>query len=208
MKDLIVSKMQEYISNETLLSMIGTATEYIPHVGNVLGTIKLNRAERRIKENREYIERLNSISGLTKISVEFYSEKILPLILEDFYEEHEDAKICYLLNGVYNIILEENHNESVIYNYLETLRNLHYSDMRRLFYLAKIDSHDYFSSPELSVLTERTDNKLEKEGLISLPISKTIPSHLIGFGSPDQEINQIRLTEYGNNFMNFVSEKI
>ncbi|MCM3527860.1 hypothetical protein M4D56_01960 [Cytobacillus oceanisediminis] len=205
MFELIVQKAKGFITNETVLEMFEVAGEFVPVLG-VLRVRKLNRAVRRIEENRKYIEKLNSITGLTKQSVEFFSEKILPIALEDFYNEHEDAKIQYLINGMYNVILEENHEESVIYHFLETYRNLHYSDIRRLFYIAKIDEEDYFLSEKLIPIIERTENKLEREGLVILPISKTIPSNLMSFNS-GSGITETRLTEFGNNFLNFISEK-
>jgi hypothetical protein len=197
--------LSEYIDEDTM-EILGIALEYTPIVKDFLNARKVNRAVRRIEKNCNQITKLNALNGLTKNSIEFYAEKVLPIVLEDFYNEHEDAKIYYLLNGVYNIILEEQKNESVIYSYLETLRNLHYSDIRRLLYCAGIDRDDYFSRPEMNPLLKKTENKLEKEGLLILPISNLIPQHIMYFQT-DIGLNDIRVTEYGANFLNFINEK-
>lgn len=187
-----------------VIDSIEVAADYIPYFAYFNRTRKVNRAIARIEKNENSIRKLNALSGLTKDSIDFYSELVLPIFLEDFFEEHEDAKIHYLLNGIYSIILEENKNESQIYHYFETLRSLHYSDIRRLCYIAEVDSDDYFTTPDLVSLLDRTDNKLEKEGLILLPISKIMPA--IGF-SNDFGINDTRMTEYGEKFISFISEK-
>ena len=184
---------------------IGIAMEYAPYIGGVLRVRKLNRMETRIQEHQEQLNTISVLCGYSKLSREYINEKIAPIVFSDILEEHEDAKINLILNGFQNVFLDEKNNESMIINYLDTLRELRYEDIKRLFYLVgRIEAYPLreFDSEEYAHL-RYMDMKLEKMGLIF--IQKRVGE----FSGEEYEIHRdkVKISKYGSRFLEFICEK-
>ncbi|HER2162574.1 TPA: hypothetical protein VJS49_001731, partial [Streptococcus pyogenes] len=120
---------------------------------NIERTRKFNRLVRRINEHEPVLKDISYYIGISKFSKAFIDEKLSPLVLTSLIEEHEDAKITYLLNGYRNVFIDENDYESMLYNYIDTLNSLRYGDLKRLNYFAELDTPDewYYIGSEYEI---------------------------------------------------------
>ncbi|AXF57454.1 hypothetical protein [Salicibibacter kimchii] len=89
-------------------------------------------------------------------------------MLEQLIEEHEEAKINLILNGFEHVFIEEKAEESIVLNYYDTLRNLRYLDIKRLFYLADETNDFTYESKEEEALILNVDFRLQNMGLIGV----------------------------------------
>jgi hypothetical protein len=208
MKIEIMSQLKEtsirYVG-ENFYELFEVSFDYLPYLGSLLQARKINRAQRRIQEFAPQLEMLTFLNGLGKLPDEFVQEKIGPIVFSDFIEEHEDAKITYLLNGFQNVFLEEKIDESLIYNYFDTLRALRYADLRRFNYHAGIDVmypiKEQLTNDEYITFARRMDLKLKNMTLIHVPIR---------FGEFDgmeyfEEDAKFELLSYGKSFKSFIN---
>ncbi|MET3689593.1 hypothetical protein ABIC37_005143 [Priestia megaterium] len=201
----------EKISNnigESLANTFGVASDLIPFgsvITNILSTRKFNRLKRRLDENELLLMDISYLVGRSKLAKEFIDEKIAPLVLTSLIEEHEDAKIVYLLNGFRNVFIDENISESMFYNYIDTLNSLRYADLKRLNYFAELDTpYDgdiYFLGSEYEVYLRSIDSKLSNLYLID------IMGRYGGLSGPrlENSLENVRLSPYGVNFLKFVN---
>jgi len=177
-----------------------------PYLSNLNQTRKINRAEKRIKDNSEQLKRIQKLFASEVLSSEFIQEKVGPIILSDLIEEHEDAKIVYILNGFENVFVNENTNESLIINYYDTLRNLRYEDVRKLYYYAAI-ADDPFDEVEvgspIEALSQQIYSKLERLYLVKA--AKTWVALESGPELLSEENRKVELTTYGEDFIKFIS---
>lgn len=186
-------------------SLLETTFELIPYVGQLNQIRKINRAHRRIGENVKKLKEIEDLMSFTKLSKEYYQEKIGPIFIEDFLNEHEDAKIVYLLSGYKHVFIEERQQESVIYQHFDTLRLLRYGDIRRLFFHYELDeiypNDGEMSTDDLISYTQGLDIKLETYGLINVPIT-------FGDDGTKERRPETRhdKTEYGRSFISFINE--
>lgn len=175
-----------------------------PYLGKLNQIRKLNRAERRIKEHAKHLKRIDKLFASEKLSKDYIQEKVGPIVLSDLIEEHEDAKILYLLQGFENVFINECKNESLVINYFDTLRNLRYEDVRMLFYLSGIDKNpfeDYTKGSPEHILSKQIYSKLERLYLIK---SASTFSYLELGPEADEAELKPTLTPYGKNFLNFI----
>ncbi|WP_411954740.1 hypothetical protein ACKXGF_02590 [Alkalibacillus sp. S2W] len=180
-----------------LIDLFQTSAELTPYIGNTLQAIKMRRLESRVEQHKKKLEVINQYLGISKLSVEFFSERIFPIVLGDLIEEHEDAKINFIFNGVTNVFIEEETEESVILTHFDTLRSLRYVDIKRFFVIA--DKFRHISEYPLNnnePITERIDDKLVSLGLINTPT----------FWEQDvrHKLEDISVTSYGSEFMCFI----
>lgn len=198
--------------NEIAKEYVGTgfneildwAIDLAPYLGKLNQIRKLNRVERRIKEHAEHLKRIDKLFASEKLSKDYIQEKIGPIVLSDLIEEHEDAKILYLLQGFENVFINECKNESIVINYFDTLRSLRYEDVRMLFYLSGIAENPFKNytkgSPE-HILSKQIYSKLERLYLIK---SASTFSYLeLGPEADEAELKPM-LTPYGKNFIKFI----
>ena len=194
-------------TGEGFFALFKTSCEYMPYINQIISNRKSNRLERRVQENSSRLKTLTNLAGTCKLSEEFIQDKIGPIVFLDFIEEHEDAKIHYILTGFQNVFLEEKSKESIIYNYFDTLRGLRYADLRRLLYHAELDqmypSSEELEETEVVTFTKSVDIKLRNLHLIEIPAT---------FGSlngktPDifDKERKYNLSSYGNQFIKFIT---
>lgn len=184
---------------------IGVAMEFTPYVGSILQARKLNRFKSRIEDNEQQIREISALFGYSKMSREFINERIAPIVFADIIEEHEDAKINLILTGFQNVFLDENSNESMIINYFDTLRELRYEDIKRLFYLVKrMDSYPLreYDTEEYAHL-RYMDMKLERMGLVF--IEKRVGE--LQYEEYETERGKVKTSMYGKRFLKFICEK-
>lgn len=192
---------------EGLGDFIDYSLDFVPYLGQLNQTRKINRAERRIREHSDVFKRIQQHFLSGELSQEFIQEKIGPIILSDLIEEHEDSKINYLLNGFENVFIEKNTNESLIINYLDTLRQLRYIDVKYLCHFAHIEENDkskYQEGSKEEALYLQIYTKLERLYLIK---------HMITFDyfefGPETREDYLRteLTKYGKDFVSFINNR-
>ncbi|MFZ7933430.1 hypothetical protein ACO1D2_20545 [Bacillus thuringiensis] len=185
-----------------LPDLIEEGMEFVPYLGSFLQFRKMNRFDRRIKENSKKLEKISKLCSDSLLSEELIKERVFPIVLSDLIEEHEDAKINLILNGFENVFIEEKTNESVVISYFDILRNLRYADIKRFLYFAD-ETFDYPNYPDLSeerALTRNIDGKLGKLGLINISATWI---NLDGHDN-DNDRENVSLTLYGTKFAEFI----
>lgn len=176
--------------------------DFVPYIGKLVQTVKINRLIRRFKEHDKKINFISHLAADSVLSSEYISQRIFPIIFSDLFEEHEDAKINLILNGFENVFIEENRNESVIINFYDMLRNLRYLDLKRLFYLAGLteETITFVQESDVHGLIRNIDRRLENNGLLN--IKKTWKD--IGDSDSDKDRNDIEISLYGKKFLKFI----
>lgn len=189
-----------------LAVVLNYSIDLLPYLGKLNQTRKIKRVETRIKDHSHQLNRIGKIFSAEIISKEFIQEKVGPIVLSDLIEEHEDAKVVYILNGFENVFINEYTNESLIINYYDTLRNLRYEDVRKLYFYAAI-TDDPFKNVEdgspLEGLSQQIYTKLERLYLVKS--AKTWGVLEIGAELLPEEERKVELTVYGKGFMEFIS---
>ncbi|WP_339169066.1 hypothetical protein MKX75_07380 [Paenibacillus sp. FSL R5-0341] len=178
--------------------------DFVPYIGKLIQTVKINRLIRRFKEHDKKINFISHLAADSVLSSEYISQRIFPIIFSDLFEEHEDAKINLILNGFENVFIEENKNESVIINFYDMLRNLRYLDLKRLFYLAGLteETITFVQESDVHGLIRNIDRRLENNGLLN--IKKTWKD--IGDSDSDKDRDDVEISLYGNKFLKFILE--
>ncbi len=197
--------VSEYVG-EGFITFIDYGIDLVPYLGGLNQTRKINRIGRRIKEFSTQLQRIDKLFASDKISKEFIQEKVSPIVLSDLIEEHEDAKIVYILNGFENIFINENTNESLIINYYDTLRNLRYEDVRKLYFYAAIADDpfkDVEKGSDMDGFSQQIYSKLERLYLVKS--AKTWDALEKGAELLPEEDRKVELTAYGKGFMKFIS---
>lgn len=183
------------------------ALDLAPYIGKFLQARKIWRAENRIREHSDQLKEIQKFYSSGLLSQKFIQERVGPIFLGDFIEEHEDAKIVYILNGVENIFISNNTDESLIIYYDDTLRELRYEDIRKLYYYSAI-TDDPFSNITLNspraALSQQIYIKLEKLYLIKS--AKTYNALQHGPEMLSEEDRRVELTDYGKEFIKFISK--
>ncbi|NLM11340.1 MAG: hypothetical protein GX213_11305 [Clostridiaceae bacterium] len=132
--------------------MFKTSLQLVPNLTNIYQTIKIQRLQRRLKDNENKLKRISSLCSDSILSEKYITERIFPVVLSDLIEEHEEAKIELILNGFENVFIDEKHEESVVINLFDTLRTLRYIDIKRLLYLAnEIDDYMTFVNGQYKI---------------------------------------------------------
>lgn len=192
---------EEYVGTD-IFKLFEAGIEFAPYLGKLINFRKMNRFERRIKENSAQLKRIQSLSIQDSKTAEIVQEIVGPIILSDLIEEHEDAKIRYILNGIENIFIDEKDEEILIYSYYDTLRQLRYNDIKRLYYYAGLDEPPgevYFGGSELDALMKSVDLKLSNLYLIDI-----MGRHGAILGPTDQaNRDNTRVNSFGVNFLRF-----
>ncbi|MBT2667336.1 hypothetical protein J7J00_17810 [Bacillus sp. ISL-4] len=186
----------------SLPKLIEIGMELSPYLGSALQTYKMYRLQNRVQDHSEQLERISVLYSNTLLSEKFIQERIAPIVLSDLIEEHEDAKINYILHGFENVFINEKDNESLIINYFDTLRNLRYEDVKRFFYFIdqSINANIYIEESEEQALQRTIDGKLVNLGLLSVKLRL---SGLIGYDN-DNIRKDVILTLYGKKFAEFI----
>jgi hypothetical protein len=192
-------------SDSAFIDLLETGISLAPYLGKMLQMVKINRLERRFKEHDEQLKRIAKLNANSALSSDYAKERIFPIVFEDLIEEHEDAKINLILNGFENVFIEENSNESLVINYYDTLRELRYSDIKRLLYLTgHIESYPLHPvDSDDSAMVRNIDAKLERLNLIARPIKV---GQFTG-GEFDTVKSEVKQTMYVSRFLNFILEK-
>jgi hypothetical protein len=191
-------------------SKIGDLVEiglsYAPYIGNALNYIKFKRFSKRLKEHEAKIRKIGQLASQSLLSEEYINQRIFPVVLADLIEEHEDAKVNYILNGFQNVFIEEKSEESMVINYFDTLRNLRYAHIRRLFYFADLDSiypeGFYFLGSELDAFVRSLDEQLKNLGLISFQLRVGE----LGGQEFDRSKDDVVIRSYGEMFIKFIMD--
>lgn len=190
--------------SESFGEIVESGLDYVPYLGKLLQTVKINRLIRRFNEHSRKLENIGRLSSDTVLGAEYIRERIFPIVFSDLFEEHEDAKVNLILTGFENVFIEENSYESLVINYYDTLRSLRYADIKRLYYFSNITKEYPFALIESDehVLQRNIDKKLESIGLIL--IEKTWND----FGDEtDTNKDRVKITLYGDRFLRFILEK-
>ncbi|MGP4074001.1 hypothetical protein ACTWQB_15860 [Piscibacillus sp. B03] len=194
--------LEEKIVNEEVKMLFEQSFEYIPYLGSVLQNVKMNRFQRRLKEESYKINNISKLMAETNLANEYITERIFPIVLSDMIEEHEDAKFNLILNGFLNVFIEEEHEESILLTHFDTLRSIRYMDFRRLSILSYRPISEEFPLENNIAITKRIDNKLVTLGLIAIP---TYFGEMDMLNDPNK-VGDIQLTPYGKEFLNFITE--
>ncbi|QNR66166.1 hypothetical protein IAQ67_20255 [Paenibacillus peoriae] len=178
--------------------------DFVPYIGKLVQTVKINRLIRRFKERDKKINFISDLAADSVLSSEYISQRIFPIIFSDLFEEHEDAKINLIFNGFENIFIEQNSNESVIINFYDMLRSLRYLDLKRLFYLAGLteETITFVQGSDVHGLIRNIDRRLENNGLLN--IKKTLKD--IGGSDSDKDRKDVEISLYGKKFLKFILE--
>lgn len=180
--------------------------DFVPYIGRMYTNIKINRLQRRLNEHDEKLKKISMLSSYSKLSNEYITERIFPIVLGDLIEEHEDAKILLILNGFENVFIEENSQESVVISYFDTLRSLRYADVVRLLYLAgRKDSYPLpIIESDEHALIRNIDAKLKSLGLIG-----DISGFRFDASDKEEDTNKddIIINLYCKKFLDFISDK-
>ncbi|MDQ0046748.1 hypothetical protein J2T18_001020 [Paenibacillus polymyxa] len=178
--------------------------DFVPYIGKLVQTVKINRLIRRFKEHDKKINFISDLAADSVLSSEYISQRIFPIIFSDLFEEHEDAKINLILNGFENIFIEQNSNELVIINFYDMLRSLRYLDLKRLFYLAGLteETITFVQGSDVHGLIRNIDRRLENNGLLN--IKKTLKD--IGGSDSDKDRKDVEISLYGKKFLKFILE--
>ncbi|MEY9866628.1 hypothetical protein ABIE66_002007 [Peribacillus sp. B2I2] len=186
-----------------LPQIIEIGLELSPYLGSAWQSYKMYRLENRVQEHSEQLERISVLYSNTSLSEKYIQERIAPIVLSDLIEEHEDAKINYILHGFENVFINEKENESLVINYFDTLRNLRYEDVKRFFYFIDemISEPIHSNGSEEQALQRSIDGKLKNLGLLK------IKAKWGGFEGHDinNTREDARLTLYGEKFADFIS---
>ncbi|WP_420768743.1 hypothetical protein ACNR9V_03180 [Parageobacillus thermoglucosidasius] len=191
-------------------SKIGDLVEiglsYAPYIGNALNYIKFKRFSKRLKEHEAKIRKIGQLASQSLLSEEYINQRIFPVVLADLIEEHEDAKVNYILNGFQNVFIEEKSEESMVINYFDTLRNLRYAHIRRLFYFADLapiyPEGFYFLGSELDAFVRSLDEQLKNLGLISFQLRVGE----LGGQEFDRSKDDVVIRSYGEMFIKFIMD--
>lgn len=190
--------------NPAFGEIIQYSIEYVPYLGKIYQTIKINRLISRFNEHADKLNNIGQLSANSTMSSDYINERIFPVVFSDLFEEHEDAKINLILTGFENVFIEENKEESLIINYYDTLRMLRYADIKRLYYFSNIikDYPFYINESNEHVLVRSIDKKLEYLGLIMV-------QKIWGDFDKETELNKdrVKITLYGDSFLRFILEK-
>ncbi|NSL52962.1 hypothetical protein [Calidifontibacillus erzurumensis] len=187
-------------------NLVEIGLSYAPYIGNALNSFKFKRFSKRLKEHEGQIRKIGQLASQSLLSMEYISHKVFPIVLADLIEEHEDAKVNYILNGFQNVFIEEKSEESVVINYFDTLRNLRYAHIRRLFYFADLDSiypeESVLLDNELNAFVKSLDEQLKNLGLIGFRLR---------FGEFegkefDRSKDDIVILTYGKMFIKFIMD--
>ncbi len=201
--------LEEYLSNALedihpeLVNSLEVGFEFIPYIGKLITHRKLNRLTRRLNEHREQLYKIAELHSSEVLSADYINERISPIVLESLIEEHEDAKIQFILNGFENVFIEEKTMESMVINYYDTLKNLRYLDLKRLASLTSKTKEYNYAGIEEKAVTLNIDMKLLNQGLLGMM------SRGIQFGGPVLEKHLTRdsviLYSYGESFIKFIN---
>ncbi|MCM3088652.1 hypothetical protein M3557_12040 [Bhargavaea ginsengi] len=193
------------VLGEDLLEFCEAALELAPYVGDFLQSRKLNRLVSRLQEHQDKLKYIQKTAGESK-NIELIQEKIGPIVFSDLIEEHEDAKVIYLLNGYEHSFINDSPNESLFINYFDTLRNLRYEDVRMLFYIAGLGDNpfkEYAQESAEYAMSRQIYSKLERAYLIK---SASSIAYLENGPEVDESILRPVLSNYGIHFLEFVIE--
>lgn len=190
--------------NPALSDLFEIGLELSP-VGGLITHMKINRLKIRLEEYEQQLNRISQLHSSSVLSADYITQRVFPIVLSDLIEEHEDSKINLILNGFENVFIEENSKESVVLNYFDTLRDLRYLDIKRLFYLADITNEYYFEGEEEQSVTLNVGLKLQNQGLIG------VKKEGMSFGGGYQREKEVTrenvlLYSYGENFLKFVTD--
>jgi hypothetical protein len=208
LKDTLIDSAKDLDFGKELISIVDFGIDLAPYIGQLNQSRKINRAERRFREHAGQLSRIGQLFSSSILSEEFIQEKIGPIVLSDLIEEHEDAKIHYILNGFENVFIDENTNEGMIINYFDTLRSLRYEDIKKLYYYAAIidetTANVKKNSPEESFF-QQIYTKLERLYLIKSASTWEVLEE--GAAVLDEEQRKTELTLYGLDFVRFISKE-
>jgi hypothetical protein len=207
LKNTLINSAIDLGVDNGLISIVDFGIDLAPYVGNLNQSRKINRAERRIREHAGQLSRIGQLFSSNILSADFIQEKVGPIVLSDLIEEHEDAKINFILNGFENVFIDENSNEGIIINYFDTLRSLRYEDIKRLYNFAAItdETKDEIikNSPEDSFF-QQIYTKLERLYLIKSASTWAVLEE--GAAVLSEEQRKTELTSYGLDFVKFISK--
>jgi|SRR5690625_1392032 len=207
MTDDIISKIIDSTKeiSPSLGISIQTALKLVPYVGKCYSRVKFNRLNSRVKAHRNQLQRIGQLRTQELLNADYINERIFPIVLEQLIEEHEDAKVNFILNGFENVFIEEKSSESLVLNYFDTLRELRYLDIKRLFYLSSLIEEFNYDSEEEEAIIFNIDNKLQSLGLIRVEITGIT---FDGGWERENEMSKdnVKDTSYGKAFLDFITE--
>lgn len=189
----------------SLGTSIQTALKLVPCVGKFYSMVKFNRLNARVKAHQNQLQRIGQLRTQELLSADYINERIFPIVLEQLIEEHEDAKVNFILNGFENVFIEEKSSESLVLNYFDTLRELRYLDIKRLFYLASLIEEFNYDSEEEEAIIFNIDIKLQNLGLIGVKITGIT---FDGGWERENEMSKdnVKVSSYGKAFLDFITE--
>jgi hypothetical protein len=205
-------KMIDKIINNPFVNMFSGAIDYASKAKGLdilitpaIQSFKIQRLYTRLNEHEEKCTKIFKLCSdaihANKGMEQFLEEKIFPIVLSDLIEEHEDAKINFILNGFENIAIETNPKESLIYAFYDILRSLRYEEVKLLFYYTYF--YEGYKKPEKG-FEQYIYNKLERLNLIQSRMTWDVLE--MGAANIEDEQKQPHLTEFGKMFVGFISE--
>jgi hypothetical protein len=207
-KDTLLNSAKDLGFDSGLIQIVDIGVDLAPFLGNLNQNRKINRAERRIREHAEQFSRIGQLFSSNILAANFIQENIGPIVLSDLIEEHEDAKINYILNGFENVFIEENTNEGIIINYFDTLRSLRYDDIKRLYFYSAITDElkeGVIRSTQEETFFQQIYTKLERLYLIKSASTWEVLEEGAAVLGDDQR--KTELTPYGLDFIRFISKE-
>jgi hypothetical protein len=208
LKDTLLKSAKDLGFDSGLIQIVDIALDLAPFLGNLNQSRKINRAERRIRENAEQLSLIGQLFSSNILSANFIQENVGPIVLSDLIEEHEDAKINYILNGFENVFIEGNTNEGIIINYFDTLRSLRYDDIKRLYFYSAITEElkmGVIRSTQEESFFQQIYTKLERLYLIKSASTWEVLEEGAAVLGDDQR--KTELTPYGLDFVRFISKE-
>ncbi|MEW9671074.1 hypothetical protein [Ammoniphilus sp. 3BR4] len=181
---------------EGSLELAGAAT---PIAGALINHYRFNRIEKRLNEINSRFDRLEKEIRQQPTDVgEFIKHKIFPLVLENVFDEQQDEKIQYIINGFETTVEHQLIDEDLTYTYFDILRQLRMAELKLLNKYG-MDEKDNLTDEPIQGVNKYVVNKLQQLGLVSI----TLTWGDIGGGDKPLSSDRIALSEFGRQFIKF-----
>ena len=173
----VVKQISEMVVSEATASIICEILGAVfPRINNIRLGWKQNRLERNIKKAIEVLQKNDSLieSQLEVLEKnnqdQMFRTKYCEMMLDTIYDEIQESKVKYGINGFINLMCIENPNEDMTLMFFKTLTELSDLDIRVLKCFSYEHEENYYSvmqDVDISDMQYRfVKEKLERFGLL------------------------------------------
>lgn len=228
--DLAAEPAVSIVSSMFLEGVVGSV---VPGVTSAVLAYKQKRSEKMVEAfmletKRRQTELEEKLRLLEEPSVEEITDKYFGLVLDYVTETRQEEKIKYIVNGFINLTEMQQLQEDVVITYYDILNDLNLLDITVLKVHDSNSDEDFYSVVQDANISDQMYqtivNKLNRFGLLKNDAETDLIDGIqeIGdylenksrerftgrrFSSPFIT-NQYRLTEFGEDFLQFFNEEI